>query len=565
MAKHEMKKDKNKRVNKNTETKNNFIDRDNIDYFPERPFYNDLMTTIDTVNKQLDSPVLDDLKKYIKNTTQELPSNIPPHLATSVPSLWNIVPYPIILNPDPISASTYQRIASESIVRGMLRDALSIDMAGIGAYKHTNQEVQKVVRFALDNLKGGFHAEAEKMLSNMYITGSFTAQKTPTLKLLGSRPVWLVGEIIHLPSSSKVLTADFSGRLYQIYQWYAMNGIPPGYQNANYYGAYGGYGGAGIDNANNYGYEGSYVDPFANRGAYDYPLRTPVTQFMCLTEFKMEEIMHGTLGEIGDLSNLYGQSTLQPIYPLWLQENAQTDILLPAIQRRVLPLIIAYVAAQRQARLPNGRVVDLVEQVRRELINAPSAGATVFQGRKGEMYELDVLDTTADFGIFPELRKMLHEEMAYLIGVPPVAADKNSYAAGYQLDTRFGRIRANNRKKLCHILIQQLVRDIIEKNFLPSEYEDYGYFETMLLTQDERLKEIQIAKEAAAANFIRDGNNDELLDCNVIREKLGFDYTEEKINNQTAELQKASMTNREVGDSTNKPYAHHDEPADAVK
>ena len=496
------------------------------------------------LEKGMINPNLSQLKQYLSTVGSNGNLENPNNIATSIPSLWNYMTSCIILNPDPVSLSTYQRIAREDYkVRGCLEKITQFMVSGIGDYHHKNPKVQKLVRYALNHITGGLNQLAGKLIGSAGVSGFYVGEMIPDVVFNeNGEPVTVVKDVISLPPQSVLLTVDYAGRIADFFQWWTNSGLPS-YQNSSL----GGNLGTMLPAFT------TFVDPMSYRGAYDYPVRTPTTQFIGLNILPKDYIIHFTFGGITDTNNTYGQSWLQPIYSLWLQRNAVIDIELPGLQQRLRPLIVAYTDPNRQVDI-DGNKVNLVDKLYQELSEGTGSGAIIIQGRKDESASLGVLETSAEFSYIHTKYQDIDRAIATCLNVPESSEGSSSYASAYQQDSEFSRVYNARREELQYCILNTIVKFILERNLYPSEYgEDLGYFEKNTQSLDDQLKTINIAKLAKEANFINDGRDTESKDCNIIRSRLNLDPTDKPINNEDS----TNVNNiRNVNDMTNSPYAH---------
>jgi hypothetical protein len=108
------------------------------------------------------------------------------------------------------------------------------------------------------------------------------------------------------------------------------------------------------------------------------------------------------------------------------------------------------------------------------------------------------VDVTGELQVFIQILQFYDQEIYKGLGISPSLSDNNggSYAMGYMHDSLHSKVLGSTIDEVGSCLINQLVADIIDKNFNKSEYDNYGMFKERTLTLDDKLKFAKLFESA---------------------------------------------------------------------
>jgi hypothetical protein len=156
----------------------------------------------------------------------------------------------------------------------------------------------------------------------------------------------------------------------------------------------------------------------------------------------------------------------------------------------------------------------------------------VLPGKKGEIFDAQQLTATATAADFLESMKFCNMSMLRGLLIPSLIFGNGdgtgSYSLGQEHSKTFDTLCDSINSGLEHILLQQLVKQIIAYNFPKSQWEEEGLgaFSKRSMSKDEIQKEMEVYTSAITAGII-DAND--LNDLNKMRETIGFEALEKPI------------------------------------
>lgn len=511
---------------------------------------------------------MQNFQNMIFDMMPELDSKHKEALATAIPYMYNVVG-DFVTNPSSVSISTFQRMAyTDPIIANGLEINSALVAGSIGDYDHENEKIQELVRYNLKHLKGGLHGLIKEMQTAKW-AGYYIGEKVVDTEKLKTTGKYIISHIIPMPPITTIFAVDEQGNVKQrngVFQ-YIINSYAPGYQNMNmqtslqssFIPCMGG-------NFDNSGVNGGLIgiDPLAALGDADYPQRQIAMQLFGLVEIPLDKCIHFVNRSVDSFNNPYGRSILRRIYNIYLLKYGIQQFMALALQFRAFPQMVIYTDGQQQIQDDNGNVTTNYDVGLKVAEQREGTGTFVFPGMKGTSFDVQAVDVTGDLQVFIQILQFYDQEIYKGLGIPPSMFDSGggSYSMGYMHDSLHSKVLGSTIDEITSCLINQLVADIIEKNFNPSEYDNFGAFKERTLTLDDKLKYAKLCETARNSGICSTQLMDDL---NRMREILDFTYTDKPIpqdianKNQDAKNSNNSGKNtnmRETKQDTETPYAN---------
>lgn len=500
---------------------------------------------------------LQNFQNIIFDMMPELDSKQKEAMATAIPYMYNVVG-DFVTNPSSVNISTFQRMAyTDPIIANGLEINSALVARSIGDYYHENEKIQKLVRYNLKHLKGGLQGLIKEMLTSMW-AGYFIGEKVVDKEALKRTGKYLISHVTPMPPITTIFAVDEQGNVKDrngVFQ-YIINSSP-GYQNMNLQGSF-----SGNFNSAGLGYNNELVgiDPLASLGDLDYPGRQPNIQLFGLIEIPRDKCIHFVNRSIDNFNNPYGRSLLRRIYNIYLLKYGIQQFMAMALQFRAFPQMVIYTDGQQQIQDDNGNVTTNYDVgLKKVAEQREGTGTFVLPGMKGTSFDVQAVDVTGELQVFIQILQFYDQEIYKGLGIPPSMFDSGggSYAMGYMHDSLHSKVLGGTIDEVTSCLINQLVADIIDKNFNPSEYDDFGAFKERTLTLDDKLKYAKLFETARNSGICSTQLMDDL---NRMREILDFTYTDKPIPQDV--VNKASNNDdnhtnmRDTKQDTKTPYAN---------
>lgn len=338
-----------------------------------------------------------------------------------------------IQNMDTVPLQEYERMleTDETVAVGIQFLTLSI-LLKIGEYTHNNPDITSFVRENFEGMQDNLHAACEEILTGLWAgySGSELIWKPD-----GSR-IMLDKVVTYHPKTILIQVDRQTGEYTGIKQWRWYDGSP-----------------------------------------VDIP--------------KEKSVLFSYNKKFG---NHYGKSIFKPIRKNWLLKDPILKMWARALDRFGTPLLAALVSDEQIDDPDNpGTQISQIEWALRMLQNIQSGTGMAFHaGNKdaGNETKISTL-TNGGSGIGEAFEKaVLYLNKMLLRGllVPSLLADdgsgKGSYALGQAHFTVFDMTISSIYKSLTEVLLEQIVRRMIEYNF--GKQKNYGAFTEIKLEQEDR-------------------------------------------------------------------------------
>jgi hypothetical protein len=164
--------------------------------------------------------------------------------------------------------------------------------------------------------------------------------------------------------------------------------------------------------------------------------------------------------------------------------------------------------------------------------NVHNDSVIILPGKKDQVYSVESLSQASNASDFLESLRFCNQSIMRALLLPALVFNggdgAGSYALGQEHAKTFDKILDSMLDGLNHVLVQQLIGEMIKYNFPESAWkkDGLGKFSKRELTQDEIQKEMETVEKAVNIGAI---DMNDLGDLNVIREKMGFEPREELI------------------------------------
>lgn len=450
-----------------------------------------------------------------------------------------------LINPSSIGLDSFQKMyEKDDVIPVCLDYHIATLIESIGPYKHENEEIQEHMRYIINNLKNGFSDLISKEFTATISGFSIQEMYIDYDEYLGAH---CVKDTYLLPPLTILFQADNDGRTSKIFQ-YVINATVPAFSN--------------LLSENMVG--NGEVDPLSAKGNYTIPIRTMTVNPVGLVEINPEDVIHYTHAGLTGLENPYGVSVLNHVYGLYLLKWGLMQAMATAFQRRAVPYTIVYANSQQELahKDSQGNVIwkgNPVEAAQHTWANPNATDIFIMPGKKGEMYEVDVVDSTGNLSEFSTAIKEINGQIMRSLKVPDAifgSATGSSYALGSSQGSVFRTFSDAERDRITQKIKHTFVKKNLELSFDKSEYNgDLGEFDTRVMNIEDQLKYSKLFTEL---------NNIQVLkmemDANHIRDVFGFDPLDPKQLKEIEEKQKEMVHNKGMGQkemdkATNKPYA----------
>lgn len=449
---------------------------------------------------------------------------------TPIPAMFNQF-YKYIQNPSSVSVETFKRMVDTDDTIGSGVDFLTTCLAArMGSYQHDNPDIAEWVNKRLDEIDGGWFNVVKKMLSASW-AGFSISEKVWANTDNGFVPK----KVVSLPPSTVLFETDRTGEITEdgILQ-YQRNYNPALFGTGSSYL----FGFSGFSSASSATGGGGRPDGFAKLGDLPFPLRTANTYSYLSIRIPRLKVIHYSFDAQGNFENPYGRSILRRCYKWYVMKDAFLQMLAVALDRKGTPLTVVFADPNATLQDPSKATPGVNSKGKQAGIRADLAAQQAFKnvhndttiilpGKKGQIYDIEFIANDANVSGFVESIKLCNQSMMRAMLIPALVFmggdGSGSYALGEAHSKTFDKILDGMLSSFSHVLINQLVYEMIAYNFPREKWQKQGLgsFGKRELSQDERDKELTALKTAWEMGAI-DPQGD-LNDQNKVRESVQFE------------------------------------------
>jgi len=424
-----------------------------------------------------------------------------------------------LVNPCPINISTFQKMSQtdDTIQRGLTLMVSDI-VNRVGEYYNADRKVQDFVRYAFKHMNGGKDELIRKICTSIW-AGFWVGVIEDSRDKNGYT---VIDNIRHLPQVSIQFTATLQGDIENIWQ-YVYNYPYTGTQNALSTGfGFGGLAG-GVDSWN--GGVGFGLDNASSLGNMDYPFRTNFINTFGLIQLEREKTLHFAYGSLNGKISPYGESIEQALYYIWLRKTICIRLQQSAMGRCANPMVVVYADAQKAIYNLGQGDLNAVEAAYDVMASYSEDSAIILPGRKGEIYDIDVVDNKGNFTVYDTALKALDASLEKGHLIPEgIFSTATTFAGATAQNSIFTKLMAGiSTEMVSHVMINQVVKFLIHENF-GTKY-DLGYFESQLQNIDDKLKYQKLYQGMTLDGYMSNTNGE---DINKVRKTLGESTIEGK-------------------------------------
>jgi hypothetical protein len=453
---------------------------------------------------------------------------------TPIPALFSQF-YKFIQNPSSVSVETFKRMVDTDDTVGSGVDFLTTCLAArLGRYQHKSKEITNWVNDRLDEISGGWMNVVKEVLSATW-AGYYVGEKVWDNTENGFIPRALVP----LPPSTVLFETDRTGIL-------TPDGILQYQRNWNpAMMAQGiGYWGGLVSGGSGFNTNAFRPDMFAKFGDLPFPMRTGNTFNYLSIRIPRQKCVHYAFDAQGKFGNPYGRSLLRRAYKFYVMKDAFLQMLSVALDRKGTPLTVVFadpnvtlVDKQKVAEGSNprgrrgvGKRAD--EAVRDAFKNVHNDTTIILPGKKGQVFDIETLTQDANADAFLSALNFCNVSIMRALLIPALvftAGDgSGSYSLGQEHAKTFDKVLDGVLGGLKHVLVQDLIREMIAYNFPKSAWQKDGLgdFAKRELSPDEIQKEMETFDKGITAGII---DTNDLNDLNKMRDTIGFEPRETPI------------------------------------
>lgn len=448
---------------------------------------------------------------------------------TSIPALFNQL-YKFVQNPSSVSVETYKRMVDTCDSIGSGTDFLTTALAArFGRYVHADPEITKFVNKALEGIEGGWINLLKELLSATW-AGFSVAEIVWANKEEGFVP----GKVVALPPNTILFETERTGEV-------TSDGILQYQRNYNPFiqgnGFFSGSTGAGFS-----GGLGNKPDPFAKLGDFPFPIRTANAFNYLSIRIPKQKCIHYPFNAQGQFGNPYGRSLLRRAYKYYVMEDAILQMMMIALDRKGTALTVVYcdpnailekdegdpsaTADLQTFRNKAGKGIRADFAAKGAFKNIHNDSVIILPGKKGEVYSVDFMPQASNVGDFIAAAEFCKKSKVRALLIPSLifanGDGTGSFALGQTHVETFDKICDSINSGLEHILLYQLIRQIIAYNFPKSlwQKDGMGGFSKKSLTRDEISKEMEVYEKGINTGII---DQNDLNDLNKMRDTIGFE------------------------------------------
>lgn len=481
-----------------------------------KTFSKQVQTLLSKYNNKLDTGTKNLLAKYANGLdviNQEVFSTFLDVDAMEKAGKGTSIPYistlygNFLINPCSVSISTFQKMWDTDDVIGRCTGLnVSTIVDGIGEFYHSNKKIQEFIRYSFTRLKGGKDELIRKILSSMW-AGFWVGLVEDEVDKNGYT---IIENVRHLPALSIQFTATAQGDVDETFQ-YVYNYPYAGTQNLLSIG----FVADGFDGGNRQEFG---IDAQAGLGDMDYPLRTNFINTFGLVQLDKKRVMHFIYDRTNGKINPYGYPELRKAYNLWLRKTLIQRLYDSAMGRVANPAIVVYADATKVINTPVGtEQINAVDAAYHTMQHYTEESAIILPGRKGEMFEIEVVHSEGNFGIYENALSYVDGALEKCMFNPEGLFSDSSFSGATAQNSMYVRAMSSIGKEVKYCVLQQYVKYLIHKNF-GEHIHDYGSFESDLQNIDDKLKYEKLFEGMTANGYL--SNTDE-SDIQRIRKTLG--------------------------------------------
>ncbi len=464
------------------------------------------------------------IKSELKNRYDEL-TNLQQEqiqMGTTVPQLYGSLSR-FVANPSTVSVETYKRMLDTDETIGSGIDFMNMSLISrFGDYQHPSKEIQEFVRRALNQMEGSWHQNLDEMFSAEWSGFSVTEQVWDYRHDFDGFPAFIPKKLITYPPLTVVFAVNRHGEVLPdgIYQYQRYHNT---FFNSYAYGL------------NNQSLDGFRPDLFASIGDYPYPIRIAADLTYLTVKIPKDKVIHLRSSSTGKFDNPYGRSILRRIYKNWVSKDAFLKMWVVAADRKGTPLLVGYAANNDtviQNTMGDGQQGPIIAQ-RAELAmanamkNLHNSSFVAFPGMKGQMYELEAIQSQGDMNVFKDGVDYWNRAIMRGLLLPPLVLGGDgggSYSLGQEHNKIFKQVCDSKNKVYKQSIIDQFISKIVKYNFPKSAWNKDGFGEFVLEDFDPEVME----KLANVYGALTDqGYMDKSVqdDFDVVRQKMGLPKT----------------------------------------
>lgn len=456
--------------------------------------------------------LLDETNRNVFNNFIGVGDLVKAKKGTTIPFISTIAGN-FLVNPCPINISTFQKMTeTDDTIQRALTLMISDIVNRIGEYYHEDKKIQKFIRYAFKHLHGGKDELIRKICTSIW-AGHWVGIIEDSRDKNGYT---LIDNIRHLPQVSIQYTATLQGDIENIWQ-YVYNYPYTGTQNALSTGwGFGGLAG-GVDNWN--GGVGFGLDNASSLGSMDYPFRTNFINTFGLVQLEHEKTLHYAYGSLNGKISPYGYSIEQSLYPIWLRKTMANRLYQSAMGRCANPMVVVYAEASTPIHNLGNGDINAVDAAYDIMQTYTEDSAIVLPGRKGEIYEIEVVENTGNFTVYDTALKKFDADLEKGHLIPEgIFSTATTFAGATAQSSIFTKLMGGISDEMVqYVLLGQVVRYLITENF-GSHIKDLGSFESELQDIDDKLKYQKLYQGMTQDGFI---SNTSEKDINKVRKTLG--------------------------------------------
>lgn len=402
-------------------------------------------------------------------------------IGTAVPQLYGSLSK-FIANPSTVSVETYKRMLDTDETIGSGLDFLNLALiARFGEYKHPNEDIEKFVRRAIEQMDGSWHEALDEMFSAEWSGFSITEQIWAFEKEFDGAPAFVPRKLVTYPPLTMVFAVNRQGEVLPdgIYQYQRFHNTS--FDSYSY----------GLTDGDLNGFR---PDTFSAIGDFPYPIRIAADLTYLTVKIPKDKVIHLRSSSTGKFQNPYGRSILRRVYKSWVMKDAFLKMWLVAADRKGTPLVVGYAA-------PNDTVLDGSNngQAQRTDIAMANTMKTihnssfiVFPGKKGETYDIEAIQVQGDMNVYKDGIDYFNRAIMRGLLLPPLVLGGDgggSYSLGQEHNKIFKQVVDGKLKVYKQHILDQFIKKIISYNFPKKIWEKDGIGEFALEEFDPEVME----------------------------------------------------------------------------
>lgn len=457
------------------------------------------------------------VKSELKNRYDELSGlqKAQTQMGTAIPQLYGSLSR-FIANPSTVSVETYKRMLDTDETIGSGVDFMNLALiARFGDYKHPVPEIQKLVRRAIDQMEGSWHANLDEMFSAEWSGFSITEQVWQFLDDFDGAPAFVPKKLVTYAPLTIVFAVNRHGEVLPdgIYQYQRFHNT---WFNTYLHGI-----------ANDL--DGFRPDMFASVGDYPYPVRIAADLTYLTVKIQRDKVIHLLSSSTGKFGNPYGRSIFRRIYKNWVLKDAFLKMWLVAADRKGTPLVVGYaapndtvLAQQREGMEPEPMRSDLALAQTMKTIH--NSSFIVVPGMKEQQYLIEAIQVNGDMNVFKDGTEYYNKAIMRGLLIPPLVLGGDgggSFALGDIHKKVWAETIDGKLKPYKQAILDQFIRKIIAYNFPRGQWEKHGYGEFVLEEHD---PEVMEKLSNIFKNLTDDGymSPTDQIDMDEVRQKMNL-------------------------------------------